>query len=500
MLLDESIKLLDQGIPVHPQVSCRPLNFEFTMAEPFPFESMRLFAPISRRADLATKREVYAGGEFRREFREKMAGGRAGALGGSWDRTVVSWFPPDPTLEGTNVAALAAERAVDPSDLVLDLALESDLDARFRMAVLNYDEDEVEGLLTDPHTMLGLSDAGAHASQLCDSGFSTHLLSRWVRERKALTLEDAVRKLTSEPAEIFGITDRGLLAAGRAGRRGRVRSRHGRLLRPAPRARPAGRRRSAGGRRHRHRRGRGQRGDDPPGRRRRGGRSRPAARPAAAQRLGVTVSTPTSPTRWGDREGRRRDILEAARRQMKGGYDELNMRDIARGAGVSPGTLYQYFSTKEEIFATLYGEAIEAHTERLAPICERADDLEALLVEVATAYLDLYAGYGRYFTTWSSVMAESTADDAALPRELSLRLRAATHDQAVLVVTTMRRVASGRGRRLVDEPQAMPMLWAVLNGLADHVTSERHKLTRFSIEELIAFAARTLAAGLVTRA
>ena len=178
------------------------------------------------------------------------------------------------------------------------------------------------------------------------------------------------------------------------------------------------------------------------------------------------------------------------------------MRDIARGAGVSPGTLYQYFSTKEEIFATLYAEAIEAHTDRLAPICDGADDLEAFLVEVATAYLDLYAAYGRYFTTWSAVMAESTPDDegSSLPRELSLRLRTATYDQAVLIVTTMRRIASGRGHRLVDEPQAMPMLWAVLNGLADHVTSERHKLTRFSIDELIAFAARTLAAGLVTRA
>jgi hypothetical protein len=102
-------------------------------------------------------------------------------------------------------------------------------------------------------------------------------------------------------------------------------------------------------------------------------------------------------------------------------------------------------------------------------------------------------------------MAESTVGSEAaqvspLPRELSLRLRSATYDQAVLIVTTMRRIADGPGHRLVDEPQAMPMLWAVLNGLADHVTSERHKLTRFSIEELIAFAARTLAAGLVTRA
>jgi N-acyl-D-aspartate/D-glutamate deacylase len=213
--LDESIKILDRGIPVYPQVSCRPLNFEFSMAEPFPFESMRVFAAISAAPDLDSKAAIYRDKEFRDTFREKMAGGSAGALGGSWNRTVVSWFPPDPAIEGRNVEELASEHGVDPSDLVLDLALESGLEARFRMAVLNFDEDEVEVLLTDPHTMIGLSDAGAHASQLCDSCFSTHLLSRWVRERKALTLEEAIRKPTSEPAEIFGITDRGLLAEGR---------------------------------------------------------------------------------------------------------------------------------------------------------------------------------------------------------------------------------------------------------------------------------------------
>ena len=150
---------------------------------------------------------------------------------------------------------------------MLDLALEADLDARFRMAVLNYDEDEVEVLLTDPHTMLGLSDAGAHASQLCDSCFSTHLLSRWVRERKALTLEEAVRKLTSEPAEIFGITDRGLLAAGRPADVVVFDPATVGCSRPAAGERPARRRRSAGRRRHRHRRGDRQRRDHPPGRR-----------------------------------------------------------------------------------------------------------------------------------------------------------------------------------------------------------------------------------------
>ncbi len=215
-LLDESIKLLEAGIDVHPQVSCRPLNFEYTLAEPFPFESMRLFGPISAAPDLATKIGIYRDAAFREAFRTKMTSGRAGPLAGSWARTVVSWFPPEPGLEGQSIATLADQRGVDPTDLVLDLSIESGLDARFRLAALNYDDDEVEVLLTDPHTMLGLSDAGAHASQLCDSCFSTHLLSHWVRDRRALTLEEAVRKLTTEPAAIFGITDRGLLAAGRA--------------------------------------------------------------------------------------------------------------------------------------------------------------------------------------------------------------------------------------------------------------------------------------------
>jgi N-acyl-D-aspartate/D-glutamate deacylase len=214
-LLSESSKLLDAGLPIHPQVSCRPLVIEFTLAEPFPFESMALFRPISAATDVVSKVATYRSDAFRKELRDHLADGHSGALNASWDRTVISWFPPDPSLEGRNVADLATEQAVAPSDLALDLGIASGLEARFRMAVLNFDEDAVETLLRDPHTMLGLSDAGAHASQLCDSGFSTHLLSRWVRERRALTLENAVRKLTSEPADIFGITDRGRLLVGR---------------------------------------------------------------------------------------------------------------------------------------------------------------------------------------------------------------------------------------------------------------------------------------------
>ena len=84
------------------------------------------------------------------------------------------------------------------------------------MSVFNDDEDEVATLLAEPATVLALSDAGAHASQLCDACFSTYLLGRWVRERGTFTVEQAVRMLTSRPAEVFGIRDRGRLATGLA--------------------------------------------------------------------------------------------------------------------------------------------------------------------------------------------------------------------------------------------------------------------------------------------
>ena len=114
------------------------------------------------------------------------------------------------------MAEVAAGRGVHPVDLALDLALATDLEARFRMAVFNDDEDAVLELLQEPAAVLGLSDAGAHASQLCDACFATHLLGHWVRARGAIALEEAVRLLTTRPAEVFGIADRGRLAPGYA--------------------------------------------------------------------------------------------------------------------------------------------------------------------------------------------------------------------------------------------------------------------------------------------
>ena len=71
-------------------------------------------------------------------------------------------------------------------------------------------------LLQDEGLLLGLSDAGAHTSQLCDANAPTHLLGHWARERNVLSLEDAVWRLTGQPAAVFGLRDRGVIRVGAA--------------------------------------------------------------------------------------------------------------------------------------------------------------------------------------------------------------------------------------------------------------------------------------------
>ena len=211
-VLERSAALQADGLRVIPQVSCRPLNFEFQFKAPFPLESMSLFKRVSQ-ADFAGKKRIYADPEFRAAFRERMNGS---LLAGRFEDMVISEYIPNPTLEERSLGAVAGERGVHPVDLALDLSLATELEARFRLAVLNTDPNVIAELLTHPSTMLGLSDAGAHASQLCDACAPTELLGTWVRDRGVLTLEEGVRQLTAQPAEVFGITDRGRLETGLA--------------------------------------------------------------------------------------------------------------------------------------------------------------------------------------------------------------------------------------------------------------------------------------------
>ena len=84
------------------------------------------------------------------------------------------------------------------------------------MQSFNSRADRMAELLNNKDMLLGLGDGGAHLDMLCDSGYPTYVLGTWVRERKALTLEEAIRRMTSEPADFFGIKDRGRIAPGMA--------------------------------------------------------------------------------------------------------------------------------------------------------------------------------------------------------------------------------------------------------------------------------------------
>jgi N-acyl-D-aspartate/D-glutamate deacylase len=80
--------------------------------------------------------------------------------------------------------------------------------------MFNANEERMPELISDPRTMVGLSDGGAHVDMLCDAGYATYMLGRWVREKQAMTLEHAVKRITSEPADYFGIKGRGRLSPG----------------------------------------------------------------------------------------------------------------------------------------------------------------------------------------------------------------------------------------------------------------------------------------------
>ena len=211
---EQALELIEDGLNVVPQISCRPLNFDFDFNSPFVFEMRPLFSPTMK-TNQEGRRQIYSDPDFRAAFKKDSDVSSRNALAGWAERAVISRAPGHEDKEERLLVDVAAEEGVEPIDLALDLSLESDFGARFRFPVVNFDENEVEELLRDPNMLVALSDAGAHANQLCDACYSTHLLGHWVREKAVLELERAVHMLTLRPAKVFGIADRGLLQIGR---------------------------------------------------------------------------------------------------------------------------------------------------------------------------------------------------------------------------------------------------------------------------------------------
>jgi N-acyl-D-aspartate/D-glutamate deacylase len=118
------------------------------------------------------------------------------------------------TRRERSVAGIAEATGRSPGEVIVDTLVASNLRALFLIAVYNFDLDAALTVLSHPLSIPGLGDAGAHTSQTCDVGVPTFLLAYWVRHRAAMALETAVRKLTFEPASLWGIRDRGLVQRG----------------------------------------------------------------------------------------------------------------------------------------------------------------------------------------------------------------------------------------------------------------------------------------------
>jgi N-acyl-D-amino-acid deacylase len=198
-----------------PQTSPLPLTREINMRNPFSFAAFpawkRVFEDQSKEAQAA----VYRDAGFRSQFREDL---KRPASFGNWARITVHEVknPQLKHFEGRSVAEIAAEQGKDGVDAMLDLVLEDDLGTELTMQSFNTRAERMAELLNDRSILLGLGDGGAHLDMLCDAGYPTYVLGTWVRERKVLSLEEAVRRMTSDPADFFGISDRGRIAPGKA--------------------------------------------------------------------------------------------------------------------------------------------------------------------------------------------------------------------------------------------------------------------------------------------
>jgi N-acyl-D-aspartate/D-glutamate deacylase len=204
------VKGLARGLQVWPQVTPRPLTMQFTLEDAYSLNVGTVFGELMRRG-----REARIAAYRDPAWRARAAADLERAeMKPRWETFEVSESARFPELQGRRVVELARERGSSPLDVMCELALAEDLATRFRAYIANDDVAAVRHLLTHEQVALGLSDAGAHVAQLCDAPLYTDLLGSWVRERQLMPLSKAVRKMSGEPADIFGFTRRGYLREG----------------------------------------------------------------------------------------------------------------------------------------------------------------------------------------------------------------------------------------------------------------------------------------------
>ena len=119
--------------------------------------------------------------------------------------------------QGQYLGAIAQEENKELGEVILDLSIRDNLDTEFQLQnVINADKQAVAKIVSHPLCHFGASDAGAHITQFCGTGDTSHLLQHYVRETSTFSLEEAIHKMTGELAVDWGLADRGTLEEGKA--------------------------------------------------------------------------------------------------------------------------------------------------------------------------------------------------------------------------------------------------------------------------------------------
>ena len=219
---DRAIKIFEdcaaairRGNGLYIQIPCQPLSFDFTMANAYPFYSHSAFDPIKAYAPEQLKvvfRDARGARSSARTSRPAAGHDLPGQLGprhGRRDPQARQRQVHQPLHRGDR-----RDRASRPARRHARPGLDEDLETAFLGRFLNVGDDGVAKLLKHEAGVVALSDAGAHLIYMCDAGFGLHFLARWVRERGDFDMAEGIRRLTSHPADLYGIQNRGRIAVG----------------------------------------------------------------------------------------------------------------------------------------------------------------------------------------------------------------------------------------------------------------------------------------------
>lgn len=217
-LLQATEQAFKRGARAWANTNTRAFNNRFTLKDAQEFDEFPTWRTLML-SSLEERIEAFRSPEMRAKLRwEAVEDPKRGTFHKRWDLVYIvkPALEKNAGLRGLSVAELARSQGKDVLDAFLDLALEEELETRFQTPLTNGDPDAVGQIVASPYTVLGQSDAGAHLAIDAGFGYCTALLATYVRERSALSLETAVRKLTWMQAQIFAIPDRGLLRPGMA--------------------------------------------------------------------------------------------------------------------------------------------------------------------------------------------------------------------------------------------------------------------------------------------